>query len=363
MLGALNVTGETSRIVLPSATGFAARQAIAVLRKHKVPIGPLLNRAGVSEDDIDNRHHRISALGQGKLLECAGEALGDHVFGLHLAQQANPREVGLLFYVASAADDIGDALALLARYCRIVNEAVRLKLIRSPEGVIAQSKFVGLPRQFAWQNTEFTIAALIKGLREIAGRDIRPTRVTFTLAHSSELQEFQRFFGCPVEFSGSADQFGLSNETLAIPLITGDPHLLDTLQPICDAAANERNTSHGTLRALVENEVQKLLPHGKANRQRVAKALAVSERRLSQRLAEEDTSYEKVVDRLRYSLALQYITEPSVSLAQIAWLLGYEGPTSFNHAFARWTGKSASEARGDNRRSSDGKVSKLDCAP
>jgi hypothetical protein len=73
-------------------------------------------------------------LAQGKLLEYAAEALGDHLFGLHLAQQANPREVGLLFYVASAADDIGDALALLARYCRIVNEAVRLKLIRSPEG-------------------------------------------------------------------------------------------------------------------------------------------------------------------------------------------------------------------------------------
>jgi hypothetical protein len=38
---------------------------------------------------------------------------------LHLAQQANPRELGLLFYVASAADDVGDALALLARYCRL----------------------------------------------------------------------------------------------------------------------------------------------------------------------------------------------------------------------------------------------------
>ena len=170
-LGALNVTEETGRQILPSATGFAARQAIAVLRKHNVPIGPLLNRAGVSEGDIDNRQRRISALAQGKLLEYAGEALGDPLFGLHLAQQANPREVGLLFYVASAADDIGDALALLARYSRIVNEAARLKLIRSPEGVIAQSKFVGLPRHFAWQNTEFAIAALIKSLREVAGRD------------------------------------------------------------------------------------------------------------------------------------------------------------------------------------------------
>ncbi len=316
----------------------------------------MLNRAGVSEGDIDNRQRRISALGQGKLLEYAGEALGDPVFGLHLAQQANSREVGLLFYVASAADDVGDALALLARYCRIVNEAVRLKLIRSPEGVTAQIKFVGLPRHFAWQNTEFTIAALIKGLREMAGRDFRPTRVTFTLAHNSELQEFERFFGCPVEFSAPADQFGLSNEALAVPLVTEDRHLLDTLEPICDAAEKARNTAHGTLRSLVENEVQKLLPHGKANRQRTARALGLSERMLSQRLAEEGTSYNEVVDRLRRSLALEYIKEASISLAQIAWLLGYEGPTAFNYAFARWTGRSASEARNENQNPNQGKI-------
>jgi AraC-like DNA-binding protein len=106
-----------------------------------------------------------------------------------------------------------------------------------------------------------------------------------------------------------------------------------------------------------------LLPHGKANRQSIAKALGLTERMLAQQLGLEDTSYEKVVDRLRHSPALQYIKEPSVSVAQIAWLLGYEGPTSFNHAFARWTGKSASEARSDNQRSTDGKVSKLSRSP
>ena len=100
----------------------------------------------------------------------------------------------------------------------------------------------------------------------------------------------------------------------------------------------------------MENEVHKLLHHGKASRERVAKALGLSGRTLSQRLAEEDTSYDHVVDRLRHSLALQYIKEPSFSLAQVAWLLGYEGPTSFNNAFTRWTGRSASEARTEKQR-------------
>jgi AraC-like DNA-binding protein len=38
-----------------------------------------------------------------------------------------------------------------------------------------------------------------------------------------------------------------------------------------------------------------------------------------------------------------------MSLSQTAWLLGYEGSTSFNHAFKRWTGHSPSTVRNEKR--------------
>jgi AraC-like DNA-binding protein len=52
---------------------------------------------------------------------------------------------------------------------------------------------------------------------------------------------------------------------------------------------------------------------------------------------------------LRRSLALQDIKDPGISLSQIAWLLGYEGSTSFNHAFLRWTGRPPSALRSEKR--------------
>jgi AraC-like DNA-binding protein len=110
-------------------------------------------------------------------------------------------------------------------------------------------------------------------------------------------------------------------------------------------AAKERKTAVATLRAAVENEVEKLLPHGKAKKETVVKAVALSMRTLSRRLADEGATYEEVVDQLRRSLALQYLKESSMSVSQIAWLLGYEGSTSFNHAFRRWTSHSPSAAR------------------
>ena len=57
----------------------------------------------------------------------------------------------------------------------------------------------------------------------------------------------------------------------------------------------------------------------------------------------------EVIDGLRRSLAAQYLHESSFTLAQIGWLLGYQGATSFHHAFRRWTGHSPSLARSDRR--------------
>jgi AraC-like DNA-binding protein len=341
------VTEETASAVLPTATGFAAKCAMAGLRQHNTVAAPLLQRVGLSEHDLDNLQRRISAAAQSKFLEYAAEAMDDSAFGLHIAEKANPREAGLLFYAAASANNLNEALALFARYSRIVNETLRVKLAPALDGVIVEVEFVGIPRQVSRQLTEFGVAITVKAIREVAGRRVRPTHLSFVHGRNSDLKEFERFFACPVEFAAHRDQIGFSSETLAVPLITEDRHLLETLRPICDGAARECNIVAGTLRAAVENEVQKLLPHGKAERRNIAARLAMSARTLSRRLAGEGTTYEKIVDHLRRSLALQYIKEEGIQLSQIAWLLGYEGSPSFNHAFRRWTGRSPSEARNE----------------
>jgi AraC-like DNA-binding protein len=333
----------------PTVTGFAAKCAIAALQKHSVAVRPLLHRAGLPEHAFDDPRHRVSAAAQARFLESAAESMADSAFGLHLAEQANPRGAGMLFYVVSAAKGFGEALALFARYCRIVNESVRIKIARQSERVVVDIGLVGIPRHRASQNMEFGLTVILKVLREITGRDIRPVRVAFVHVRNTELREFERVYGCRVEFGAPSDRLEFANETFALPLITQDPYLLETLRPFCEEAARARNTAIGSVRASVESEVQRLLPHGQAQAQTIAKALGVSVRTLSRRLSAEATTFAEVVDQLRRTLALEYLKEPGFTTAQIAWLLGYEGSTSFNHAFKRWTGRSPSSARSEKR--------------
>ena len=158
---------------------------MAMLRKRNIATAPLLLRAGLSErglarsaNDGDGLPLRVSAVGQCRFLEYAAEAIDDSAFGLHLAGQIDPRDVGMYFYASSAARDLGEALALFSRYCRIVNEAFRLTQ-RSADAAI-EFEFVGLPRYAARHNMEYVVAAIAAALRTMTGRKLVPTKVAFS---------------------------------------------------------------------------------------------------------------------------------------------------------------------------------------
>ena len=87
------------------------------------------------------------------------------------------------------------------------------------------------------------------------------------------------------------------------------------------------------------------LPAAKRNRRQSPKQLGLSDHSLRRHLAEEGSSFGKVLDGVRRHLARRYLEDERVSLQQIAWLLGYSEIGAFNHAFKRWTGTSPGRAR------------------
>lgn len=54
----------------------------------------------------------------------------------------------------------------------------------------------------------------------------------------------------------------------------------------------------------------------------------------------EGTTYREVSEAVRGELAKGYLTDPSVSVTEVAFLLGYSEESAFNRAFRRWTGES-----------------------
>lgn len=72
--------------------------------------------------------------------------------------------------------------------------------------------------------------------------------------------------------------------------------------------------------------------------QEVAGRLAVSERTLRRRLRAHDTSYTEILQQVRQDSAARALLCSSLTVDEIAAMLGYTETANFRHAFRRWFG-------------------------
>ncbi|MFN9944969.1 MAG: helix-turn-helix transcriptional regulator, partial [bacterium] len=83
-----------------------------------------------------------------------------------------------------------------------------------------------------------------------------------------------------------------------------------------------------------------LLPDGEPSLPTVARRLALGERTLQRRLREEGLTFRALVDDVRHECAKIQRATPEVSVAEVAYSLGFSSPSAFHHAYRRWTGAS-----------------------
>jgi AraC-like DNA-binding protein len=73
-------------------------------------------------------------------------------------------------------------------------------------------------------------------------------------------------------------------------------------------------------------------------RSEIASLLAMSERSLTRRLGQENTSYSKLLASVQEERAKNLLRTSALSIAQISDRLGYAEPAVFSRAFSHWTG-------------------------
>ena len=66
-------------------------------------------------------------------------------------------------------------------------------------------------------------------------------------------------------------------------------------------------------------------------------------------LAELGTSFRKILDEVRADLSQNYLLHSQMSVAQIAYLLGFTETTNFRRAFKNWVGVSPTQFRRDGQ--------------
>jgi AraC-like DNA-binding protein len=328
----------------PSAMGIMTRLACDRAKQEGVDVDALLHEAGLTHQQIDDPRIRLAVKAQIQFLELAAKTLRDDCLGFHLAQKFELRMIGLLHYVLASSGTLDEALQRAARYSAIVNEGITLRL-HEGKSVGLNFEYDGVGRHTDCHQIEFAMVTLVRTCRQLTNRHLPASQVSFTHQRKKEVTEFRTFFGSEVTFGAAVDELAFSSSIRGMPIVGADHYLNDLLVEYCEEAISTRASKPSSFGRNVENAITLLLPHGKAQAPTVARKLGVSRRTLARRLASEKLTFARVVQQLKSDLAKRHLADASLSISEIAWLLGYQDVSAFTHAVKRWTGETPRAVR------------------
>ena len=186
------------------------------------------------------------------------------------------------------------------------------------------------------------LAAAASILRELCGEDWEPSEV---LLHASGAGRHGAL--SPVLQGAGALRCGVRRPALSRELARAADRRGRPGPAAPTRARRLSAASKATIVQLASRALRTLLLHGKGSGDDVAQALAMHRRTLNRRLSAEGTTFQQVLDRVRFAVAKEMLEDSQASIPEIAASLGYADYVSFTRAFKRWTG--TRRARGGSR--------------
>lgn len=289
-------------------------------------------------DELRAEQCRLSASDYEQLLALLYQHTGQQQLGLLIGATLNVSSYGVLGHAMLSAATVRDAIDLGLEYYRLTSSFMTLAAQDDGDvfSIIAHSDY-DLPALSRFAPEELLVG-LTQIVRQLLGDDFSPAAVYFPSPQPDYLEALQAFFHCPLFFQHSCCRFDFAHNVLSLPLKTANALTASQLIRLCQSllAQDEPSPSQSNDVVASLHRVITAKPGYWPAMSEVARALGLSERTLRRRLQQQGTDYQQQLDGTRQQLARQLVTNPQVTVEQLAVVLGYSEAASFRRAFHRW---------------------------
>jgi len=242
-----------------------------------------------------------------------------------------------------SSDTVLDGLARLVRFSKLVGTSLDLRLQEEADLIHIYLRRNLEIDDFVYAGRDFGVGMVARMCQLCLGEFLAPVLIRLDRPRPAEPERWEYLLSSRVEFACEATRISWSRSDITERLVTGDPAL---------ARVNDEQTqayidsfmSQTTSREVVDKIIEKL-PDGPPNQAQIADALHVSNRTLQRKLKDEGTSFMDLLQDTRLQLARKYLRQPSRSVVETSYLLGFSEPSTFSRAFKRWTGVAPAEFR------------------
>jgi len=302
-----------------------------------VGIDDLARAAGLAPAALSPAADALAAADYIRLLEAGALLANDPHFGLHVGERVRPGTYTVYGLVLLACRDIGQALEQTMRYEALAHDLGRSRLV--VDGALARYEWSSHFPQANRHLAESVFAGIQTFGRWLTGGQLPPARIAFAHARDPAAGdgEYLRVFGALPAFGQDANAAAFEAALLALPVPNADAGLYPLLREHAERKLAERAQDGPAIVGQVRAAIERKLAQGRVRLASIAQELHLSPRTLQRKLLEAGVSFGQVQGEVRHALALDYLRR-RMSLADIAFLLGYQEQSAFNHAFKEWTG-------------------------
>ncbi len=296
----------------------------------------VLQRAKVKREDIMDPHSQISFQQFRTLLLEGAKSCQQPALGLYLGSTLTITSHGILGYAVMSSANVRAALELAMEYFQLRTPLSQLSLSEQTHEakLTLESSYPQGDIKILYIDT--LMSALVNLIQFLTQHQHAIIEIQLDFKAPDYQKLYAQLLGCKVTFEAENNVIIFSTDDLDTPL------------PLADESANKLAVSQCESMLRQQLETQDLITAVKKiiSRQlgdsldfsRLASQLNRSKRTLRRHLLEQGSSYQKLVDEVRFEMAKQYLLATHISIHELSYLLGFSDPSNFGRAFKKWSG-------------------------
>lgn len=292
-----------------------------------------------------------SALAYGLLHHRITESVGDDWFGMLSGGSVPPGALKFMCRVAVNAKTLQDAIDKCCEFFELCR-GFRVKLNYSIQNEDVVIKIAGLDRLPEYEFNELmaatshtvlksSMAAWLGFMSWLIGKEMLPNAMYFPFSEDKDSSKHRY----PVYYDQSFCGCSFDSKFLDMPVIQQESQVDDFLRKAPYYAFNRAAYSSDTLVQKVKSLMRKSIGESFPQALDVAKQVNMSVTSLHRKLSQEGSSFQKLKDETRMEAAILYLGSPEMSTTDVAEMLGFDDPSTFNRSFKKWTGLPPGEYR------------------
>ncbi|MDQ0194170.1 AraC family transcriptional regulator [Paenibacillus wynnii] len=301
----------------------------------------------IHEDLMTNPDNYIDSDKYDRLLESAAHICKDPYFGLLLGSGFSLDNLGLIGYILLNSNTLKQAFENYQRYNILLCSGVVYDL----QIINGEAKFSfwvsDSSRNPTYHLMDSILSSTYKIIQKLTGDPLPLNMVLFTHNAPSDIQPYANLFGTKLVFNQKENALIFDAKILDLPVLYRNQQLLEIVENHAIQMIRALKLEQ-TFSEIVSLAIIKRFDGSIPRIQDIARGLGFSVRSIQLQLKKDNTTFKDLLTLIRKNMAERYLKDPSFSISDISYALGFSEPVSFHLAFKKWTGQTPGGYRKQN---------------